>query len=124
MLAPTITYSAFKGAVLFPSPHLLGEGEAHRAVDVHFENGMLKPFFDTSLEVRLNEGTRTVFLHECCWLQTSECAAFTEGSPTCNEIYATGLAPFPVEGRVNPDTCAVTWRRLGVPCPAGTLTVT
>jgi len=116
MAAPTITYNFFRGSVPRIAAHLLREGDAQRALDVRLETGRLEAWREPSLELATKPETKTVYLYDCCWLEFPACVSVTEGSVTCREIYVTGLAGFPIEGRVE-DDCSVSWRRLGMPCP-------
>jgi hypothetical protein len=86
------------------------------AKDKGSRSGALEPLRDRALISQANGGAASLFVKGCCILQFNQCASFAFGDQLCEDIYATGIAPWPVEGRMG-GGCSPSWRRLGIPCP-------
>jgi hypothetical protein len=119
--APSLAHTFFIGMIPRISEQLLEKGQARYARDKASRSGALEPLYE-KLKLADASDASSLFVRDCCMVQFSECATFAEGDQLCEEFYATGLDSYALEGRIAED-CSITWRRLGIPCPENTLSV-
>ena len=111
------TMQQFSGSVPRHADHVGSKGQASKAIDCKFDSGNLDSFRQPLLVREVGEAVAS-YLHDCCWFDFDGCVDVAYGSATCKEAFVTGYREYPVALTINDhDTCEVTERRLGMPCP-------
>lgn len=119
-MARNLVTSSFTGSTPRRAEHLTPVGQAVRALDCKLTDGTLASW-RTPADVReLAEGTRSVYqAFNCCWLESSVCAHWAEGSVEQRHVFVSGYNEYSYPVRlVLDDECNPTVLRLGLPCPA------
>ncbi|MCA8017730.1 hypothetical protein [Burkholderia metallica] len=113
-----IKIARFGGVVPRYEATLLKDNMAADAADCKLWHGVLEPFrrplpvHDAGLYVR------TMHRFDCCWLAWDDpCIEVAEWLPTCERVYVTGAAEYPVVAELPADGCVMDWRRVGLPLP-------
>lgn len=118
-MSRTVSIASFTGSVPRRAEHLAPKGHAARAVDCKLSDGTLDSWREPRLVGTVSEGTRSVYqAFECCWLESSECTSWAEGSPEQRHVFATQYPghDYPVRITLD-DDCTPAVYRLGLPCP-------
>ena len=129
MATRSITTSTFAGSVPRRADHLAAFSQAVKAVDCKLWHGTLEAWREPRLLHTTPPDTKSVYQsYAGCWLSSTTCASFAEGSIEQKHVFATGYngLPYPVRIEVGEgcDDCEVFVRRLGLPCPELDFTLT
>lgn len=92
------------------------------ANDVNLRSGRLEPWRERLALAEAPESALTMHQHGCCYYTWDTCVSVAEYLPDYNSMFLTGRRGYP-ERAVFGDNCSLTYYRLGVPKPAGTLSV-
>lgn len=92
------------------------------ANDVNLRSGRLEPWRERLALAEAPESALTMHQHGCCYYTWDTCVSVAEYLPDYNSMFITGRRGYP-ERAVFGDHCSLTYYRLGVPKPAGTLSV-
>lgn len=113
------TAKTFAGSTPRREPHLVPVEQAARAVDCRLESGALDSWRTPRPLYTVPEGTKSVYqTFGCCWLTSTKCAHWAEGSVEQRHVFATQYNDYAYPVRiVLDDECAPTVYRLGLPCP-------
>jgi hypothetical protein len=110
-----LTFKQFSGSNPRLAEHLIGGSSAAEALDCRLWHGTLEAWREP-LQVReVAEGTKTVAMFGCCWLDFPACVDIAYGAVNCKKIYTTGDQEWPAVVSFD-DDCVPTIRRLGIPC--------
>lgn len=109
----------FKGSTPRIAEHLLDQQNAAVAIDCRFWHGDLQSWYEPKKSDDLHQEAGYKYeLLGCCWVKLPICASVAGGGVNCvNKYYVTGRIEYPEVAVVDPATCAITWHRLGLPCP-------
>lgn len=114
----SIAFKNFKGSVPRVADHLVQAPQAAVAIDCRLWHGDLSSWREPKKTDDLpQEDGYKYELFGCCWVKLPVCASVAPGNVSCTRYFVTGRSEYPEEALVNPDTCEVTWYRLGLPCP-------
>jgi len=118
-MARTLGTTSFAGSTPRRAEHLTPSGQAVRAVDCRLEDGALDSWREPGLVRTLDADAKSVYqAFNCCWLQSTKCASWAEGSVEQRHVFATGYNDFAYPVRIVLDAdCEETVLRLGLPCP-------
>lgn len=122
-MARDITTQSFGGSIPRRADHLTPLGQATRALDCRLENGELASWRTPRLVRTFDAAVHSVYhAFNCCWLESTQCAHWAEGSTEQRHVFVTGYNDYayPVRLVLN-DDCVPTVVRLGLPCPADRL---
>lgn len=125
MAERAINVAVFGGSTPRRAEHLVPAERAVLALDCKLESGALESWREPRLVHTVAAGARSVYqAFNCCWLTSTQCASWAEGSPEERHVFATQYndVGYPVRLVLN-DLCEPTVLRLGLPCPATRLTV-
>ena len=92
------------------------------AHDVNLRSGRVEPWRERLALAEAPESALTMHQHGCCYYTWDTCVSVAEYLPDYNCMFITGRRGYP-ERAVFGDNCSLTYYRLGVPKPAGTLSV-
>lgn len=92
------------------------------ANDVNLRSGRLESWRERLALAEAPESALTMHQHGCCYYTWDTCVSVAEYLPDYNSMFITGRRGYP-ERAVFGDNCSLTYYRLGVPKPAGTLSV-
>lgn len=118
-----VTVTAFAGSTPRRADHLVPLGHAARAIDCRLESGALDSWREPRPVATAPADAKSTYqAFNCCWLSSTECASWAEGSTEQRHVFATQYngVPYPVRIVLN-DLCEPTAYRLGLPCPTGRL---
>ncbi|SIO50521.1 hypothetical protein SAMN05444172_2576 [Burkholderia sp. GAS332] len=109
----------FGGVVPRYDATLLRESMASEAENVKLWHGTLAPFRMPAPVYTAPEAcVRTMYRFGCCWLTWDDpCVEAAEWLQTCERLYVTGAAPYPIVAEMPPAGCEFEWRRVGLPVP-------
>lgn len=111
-----ITVKQFGSSQPRMADHLLSGASASVAMDCKLWHGTLQSWREPK-EIRdVEDGTKTVAMYGCCWMDFPACVDIAYGPTTCRRIYTTGDQEWPAVVAFDDETCEPTIRRLGVPC--------
>lgn len=114
-----IITSSFSGSTPRRADHLVQVNSAVKALDCKLTDGTLQSWRTPRHIMDLPPGTRSVYqTFSCCWLFSSKCAHWAEGSVDQRHVFATEYNDYQYPVRIVLDeACAPTVYRLGLPCP-------
>lgn len=118
-VARNLVTNSFTGSTPRRAAHLAPTGHAVRAVDCKLTDGTLASW-RAPADVRvLEDSTKSVYqAFNCCWLESSKCASWAEGSVEQRHVFATGYNDYDYPVRiVLGEMCEPSVLRLGLPCP-------
>lgn len=92
------------------------------AHDVNLRSGRVEPWRERLALAEAPESALTMHQHGCCYYTWDTCVSVAEYLPDYNCMFLTGRRGYP-ERAVFGSNCQLTYYRLGVPKPAGTLSV-
>lgn len=118
----SITANNFQGSNPRKAEHLAAFNQAVKAVDCKLWHGTLEAWREPRLLRTVAENTKSVYQsYAGCWLESTTCASFAEGSIEQKHVFATGFngINYPVRIQVGDgcDDCEYAVTRLGLPCP-------
>ncbi len=118
-MSRSLKTTSFSGSTPRRSAHLATKGQAVRALDCKLWRGTLESWREPRALVDVNEDTKSVYQsYSCCWLTSTKCASWAEGSTEQNHVFATQYNEYPYPVRLTlSDTCEPTVYRLGLPVP-------
>lgn len=118
-MARSITHNVFAGSSPRKADHLVERNNATRAVDCKLWHGTLESWREPRFIRNVAASTKSVYYaHNCCWLESTQCASWAEGDPEQRHIFATQYNNFAYPVRLVTDQdCTPTVYRLGLPCP-------
>ncbi|SAK62655.1 hypothetical protein AWB76_03287 [Caballeronia temeraria] len=113
-------FNRFGGVLPRYDATLLRENMAASAENVKLWHGRLEPFRRPAPRETADVGcVRTMHRFGCCWLAWDDpCVEVAEWLPTCERVYVTGAAAYPIVAEMPDDGCAMDWKRVGLPVPA------
>jgi hypothetical protein len=117
--------NSFTGSTPRRAEHLTPMGHATRAVDCKLVDGALDSWREPRQVHVLDEGVLSAYqAFNCCWLQSTKCASWAEGSVEQRHVFATQYNDFDFPVRIVLDAmCEPTVLRLGLPCPIDEIVV-
>lgn len=120
MAARNIVTDRFSGSTPRLADHLTAKGAAVKALDCKLWHGTLESW-RSPREVHVAAANTKSIYHafSCCWLESSKCASWAEGSAEQRHVFATEYNdyPYPVRLILDPLTCDTEVLRLGLPVP-------
>lgn len=124
-MARSVVTNSFAGSTPRRADHLVAPGQSVRAVDCRLEDGTLDSWREPRLVDTVAAGTLSVYqAFNCCWLQSTKCAHWAEGSSEQRHVFATQYNDHAYPVRITTDgICEPTVLRLGLPCPSDRLSV-
>jgi hypothetical protein len=125
-MARSVVTNSFAGSTPRRADHLVPMGQSVRAVDCRLEDGTLNSWREPRLANTVPAGTLSVYhAFNCCWLTSTKCAHWAEGSTEQRHVFATQYNAFDYPVRIVLDSmCEPTVLRLGLPCPTDRPTAT
>lgn len=118
-----VTVTAFSGSTPRRADHLVPLGHAARAIDCRLESGALDSWRVPRPVATAPAGAKSTYqAFNCCWLSSTECASWAEGSVEQRHVFATQYNGIGYPVRIVLDgLCEPTVYRLWLPCPEGRL---
>ena len=118
-MARNLVTEKFAGSTPRLADHLTAKNGAVRAVDCKLWHGTLESWRAPRNIYTTNAATQSIYYaHNCCWLESTTCAHFAEGSPEQKHIFATQYNDLGYPVRIILDSeCNETVLRLGLPVP-------
>lgn len=118
-MARNIVVSSFSGSTPRRAEHLVPNGQSTRALDCKLEDGSLDSWREMRDVYTVPEGSKSVYqAFNCCWLTSTKCASWAEGSVEQRHVFATQYNDYDYPVRIVCDSlCEPTVYRLGLPCP-------
>lgn len=112
--------AAFSGSTPRRANHLVQREAAAVAVDCLLSDGTLRSWRTTRALKEVPEGTKSIYhAFNCCWLYSTKCASWAEGSTEQQHVFATGYNDYEFPVRiVLQEGCVALVSRLGLPCPS------
>ncbi len=104
------------------SYHALGRTYASQAHDVKLRNGRLEPWREPELFGKCSGNS--FYVHGCCLICWNEYVRAVDAPADWGGFFLTGRRPYAEYAEVDPETCGVTYTRLGIPAPVRALAVT
>jgi hypothetical protein len=119
-MSRNIVTTVFGGSTPRRADHLARNGSAVVALDCKLWHGTLESWRTPRLITTAPAGTKaSYFAHNCCWLYSTKCASWAEGSPEQKHVFASQYNDFDYPVRITfSGMCEPTVYRLGLPCPA------
>jgi hypothetical protein len=120
-MARNIVTNVFSGSTPRQADHLVRNGAATRAVDCKLWHGTLESWRSTRKVHEVASNAKSIYqAFNCCWMESSKCASWAEGSTEQQHVFATNYNDYPYPVRITFDAlCDPTVYRLGLPCPEG-----
>lgn len=125
-MARNLVTSSFSGSTPRRADHLTPIGQAVKALDCRLSDGSLDSWREPRHIDTVPANTKSVYqAFNCCWLQSTKCASWAEGSVEQRHVFATQYNDFGYPVRiVLGDMCEPTVLRLGLPCPTDRIVAT
>lgn len=125
-MARNIVTNSFSGSTPRRAEHLVPNGQSARAIDCKLEDGALDSWREPLLVREVLPTAKAVYqAFNCCWLESTKCASWAEGSVEQRHVFATQYNDYAYPVRiVCDDLCEPTVYRLGLPCPLDRLQAT
>lgn len=115
-----VTFNSFKGSVPRLAPHLIKPGAAQLALDCKLTSGRLESWREPRKVHSFVGGATVGTSHELnckCWKDFEGCVDVAHGSPTCQQVFVTGVNDRPTQLSDSPFGCYDMMEWLGLPCP-------
>jgi hypothetical protein len=125
-MARNLITASFAGSTPRRAEHLTPNGQAVKALDCRLSDGSLDSWREPRQIDTVPANTKSVYqAFNCCWLQSTKCASWAEGSVDQRHVFATQYNEFDYPVRiVLGEMCEPTVLRLGLPCPAERIVAT
>lgn len=127
-MAKNIVTTIFSGSTPRRADHLTPNNQAARAVDCKLTDGALDSWREPRPVRTVAAGTKSIYqAFDCCWIESSECTSFAEGSVEQRHVFASQYPGHDYPVRITFEdafSCTPTVRRLGLPCPGEGLVAT
>lgn len=118
-MARSIAVTSFGGSTPRRADHLVEKGSAVRAIDCKLWHGTLQSWRTPRTLRQTAAGTKSTYqAFNCCWLESTACTSWAEGSAELRHVFATQYNDYAYPVRIVLDSlCEQTVYRLGLPCP-------
>jgi hypothetical protein len=118
-MARNLVTTSFSGSTPRRADHLTPNGQSVRAIDCKLTDGALSSWREPRLMHSVAADTKSTYhAFNCCWLDSTKCASWAEGSVEQRHVFATQYNDYDYPVRIITDElCVPTVLRLGLPCP-------
>ena len=112
--------TSFAGSTPRRAEYLAPVGQAVRALDCKLTDGSLQSWRTLRATHTVPDNAKSVYhAFNCCWLTSTKCASWAEGSAEQQHVFATQYNDYDYPVRIILDSeCSPAVYRLGLPCPS------